>query len=178
MSLDTMLEPLLRSPRLPEIAEALQARLQQEAAARQRFYEEITEEQKAEFIEGEVILHSPARCAHLRVQQKIESLLDAYVRTRALGEILGGKCLCVFPRNDYEPDVVFFGPSKVARLTPGTMKFPIPDLVAVVLSESTTARDRGVKFDDFALHGVAEYSIVDAEEGCIEQYLNRGDRFE
>src|SRR5258708_39066509 len=105
MSLETMLEPLLRSQRLPEIAEALQARLQQEAAARQRFYEETTPEQKAEFIEGEGILHSPARCAHLLVQDQIRSLLRAFVRGRGMGLVLGEKCRCIFPRHDYKADV-------------------------------------------------------------------------
>jgi hypothetical protein len=40
----------------------------------------------------------------------------------------------------------------------------------VVLSESTEQRDRGVKFDDYADHGVAEYWIIDCDETSVEQY--------
>jgi Uma2 family endonuclease len=51
------------------------------------------------------------------------------------------------------------------------MKFPAPDLVVEVLSDSTEAIDRGVKFEDYALHGVAEYWLVDPEQESVEQYL-------
>ncbi|MCU0871687.1 MAG: Uma2 family endonuclease [Pirellulaceae bacterium] len=151
--------------------------MREEAARRQAFYEEISDDQKAEFIDGEVILHSPARNKHIVVRQHLEKLLHTYAALQSLGHVLGEKCLCIFPRNDYEPDVVFFGPEKTAELTGDTMKFPIPDFVVEVLSDSTESRDRGVKFEDFEAHGVAEYWIVDADAEIVEQYLRRGDRF-
>ncbi len=175
--IDAVIEPLLHSPCLPEIAQVLQTRMREEAARRQAFYEEISDDQKAEFIDGEVILHSPARNKHIVVRQHLEKLLHTYAALQSLGHVLGEKCLCIFPRNDYEPDVVFFGPEKTAELTGDTMKFPIPDFVVEVLSDSTESRDRGVKFEDFEAHGVAEYWIVDADAEIVEQYLRRGDRF-
>ena len=105
--IDAVIEPLLHSPCLPEISQALQTRVSDEAARRQKFYEEIRDDQKAEFIDGQVVLHSPARKKHLTVRRHIEQLLDNFVRLHRLGEVQGEKCLCVFPRNDYEPDVVF-----------------------------------------------------------------------
>ena len=175
--IEAVIEPLLHSPCLPEIAQVLQTRVRDEAARRQEFYEEISDDQKAEFIDGEVVLHSPARNKHIVVRQHLETLFRTYVGLQGLGHVLGEKCLCVFPRNDYEPDVVFFGPEKAAGLTDDTMKFPIPDLVVEVLSDSTESRDRGVKFEDFEAHGVAEYWIVDADAEIVEQYVRRGDRF-
>lgn len=177
-TLNALIEPLLHSPRLPEIAEALQVRLRDEAASRSRFYTEMTDAEKVEFIDGEIVLHSPARNMHLIVQQHIQQLLLNHALIHNLGAVRGEKCLCVFPRNDYEPDVVFFGQAKAATFTPHTMKFPVPDLAVEVLSESTEHRDRGVKFDDYAAHGVAEYWIVDPEAEVVEQYLNRDGRFE
>ena len=88
-----------------------------------------------------------------------------------LGEVRDEKCLCVFPRNDYEPDVVFFGHEKSAAFTKQTMKFPVPDLAVEVLSDTTEQRDRGVKFEDYEAHGVREYWIVDAEAESVEQYV-------
>ena len=55
------------------------------------------------------------------------------------------------------------------------MKFPAPDLIAEILSESTEAVDRGIKFDDYAAHGVREYWIVDPDAELIEQYVLDGD---
>ena len=113
--------------------------------------------EKVEFIEGEVIMHSPARNEHLVVKLHLATLLMTFVRDRGLGEVRDEKCLCIFPRNDYEPDIVFFGPEKSATIQPKTMKFPVPDFVVEVLSDSTEIRDRGVKFEDFEAHGVSEY---------------------
>lgn len=178
MTLEAEIEPIRRSLRLPAIVESLQAELAKEAAARRKFYEEMTDEQKVEFIDGEVILHSPARFAHTLCRKHIESLLDAYVHRQELGVVLGEKSLCVFPRNDYEPDVIFFRTAKAAKLQPHTMKFPVPDLAVEILSESTAKRDRGVKFEDFALNGVDEYWIVDAEAAVVEQYLAAEGQFQ
>ncbi len=177
-ALETLLEPIRKSPLLPEIADALRREMAAEKQLRAKFYQEMTPSQKIEFIGGEVIMHSPARNVHLDVTKHILQLLDLHVRSNGLGEIKVEKCLCVFPRNDYEPDLVFFGTEKSANFDSGTMKFPIPDLVVEVLSDSTEARDRGVKFQDYEARGVGEYWIVDAERGIIEQYLLRDGRYE
>jgi Uma2 family endonuclease len=50
------------------------------------------------------------------------------------------------------------------------MEHPAPDLIVEVLSRSTTGRDRGVKFEDYAAHGVGEYWIIDPVRRSVEQY--------
>ena len=60
---DQALEQLLRSPRLPEAMRRLQAAVRAEAKKRRHFYDVITEQQKAEFINGEIIVHSPVKYA-------------------------------------------------------------------------------------------------------------------
>ncbi|MFZ4765452.1 MAG: Uma2 family endonuclease [Roseimicrobium sp.] len=172
-----LIEPLLHSPLLPDIAERLNARMREETAQRRRFYEEMSDDEKAEFIEGEVVFHSPARNSYLLVRDNIQDLMRSFVRMHNLGVVHGEKCLCVFPRNDYEPDVIFFGPEKAARFTADTMKFPVPDLAVEVLSPNTEKRDRGVKFQDYEAHGVSEYWIVDADAETVEQYLLREGAF-
>jgi Uma2 family endonuclease len=177
-SLEHLIDPLQHSPRLPEALRILQANWAQEQQRREQFYRDITPEQKAEFIEGKVIVHSPSRNRHLEVTLWILKLLDTFASLRQLGEVKSEKCLCVFPRNDYEPDIVFFGPEKAATLSPDTLKFPVPDLIVEVLSESTESRDRGVKFEDYAASGVGEYWIVDADRSLLEQYVLRDGEYE
>ena len=53
----------------------------------------------------------------------------------------------------------------------------MPDLVVEVLSPSTQANDRGVKFDDYERSGVREYWLVDPEHGAVEMYHAEGGRF-
>ena len=170
-SVDRLIEPLRHSPQLPQAIAILQAELEAERQRRDRFYLDMSPDQKIEFIDGEVVLHSPARNRHLDVTGNVFQLLRTYVVIHRLGQVKSEKCLCVFPRNDYEPDVVFFGPDKSASLSPDTMKFPVPDMAIEVLSQSTKVRDRGVKFEDFASNCVAEYWIVDADTRIVEQYL-------
>lgn len=82
-----------------------------------------------------------------------------------------------FPRNDFVPDVIFFGLVKAALIQPDTLRYPIPDLIVEVLSPSTEARDRGIKFEDYALHGVREYWIVDPVAESVELYRLADDAY-
>ena len=176
-SVDRLIEPLRHSPHLPQAIAILQLELEAERQRRDQFYRNMTPDQKIEFIDGEVILHSPARNRHLDVTANVIQLLRTFVVVHQLGQVKSEKCLCVFPRNDYEPDVVFFGPKKSATFTHDTLKFPPPDLAVEVLSQSTEVRDRGVIFEDFATNGVAEYWIIDADSQIVEQYLLDGSEY-
>ena len=177
-TIEDLIEPLRHSPLLPQIVERLSHQIVTERQRRNAFYAEMTPEQKVEFIDGEIILHSPARNRHLDVTLRIAKLLDTFTKLHTLGEVKVEKCLCVFPRNDYEPDIAYFAPEKVARFSAETLRFPVPDLIVEVLSDSTEFRDRGVKFEDFAANQVAEYWIVDADEPVIEQYRLNGEQYQ
>jgi Uma2 family endonuclease len=170
MTTDTALAAIFSSPLLPRYAKQLNDALAQETALRERFYDEITESQKAEFINGEVIVHSPAKVRHVDVSGLLFSLLRPCV-TRIGGRVMGEKALCTFTRNDYEPDIVYFGHQKAATISKDMMKLPVPDFIAEVLSDSTEKYDRGVKFKDYAVHGVQEYWIIDPRDEVLEQYL-------
>jgi len=162
---------LLHSPRLPEYAELIRQRLADEQTRREQFYSEMTDEFKTEFISGEVIMHSPARNRHLVASGHLFGLLHSWVSSSRIGLVHVEKALCVFNRNDYEPDIVFFGSDKAQRITPDTLRFPVPDFIVEIVSNSTEERDRGVKFEDYAAHGVREYWIVDPIEESLEQYI-------
>ncbi|MBK1832597.1 Uma2 family endonuclease [Roseibacillus ishigakijimensis] len=165
------LEEIRQSPRLPEIVRTLTAELREEEERRRRFLQELTPEMKAEFINGEVIMHSPAREKHLRVTGNLFYELMTYCKQAGRGRVFVEKCLISLSRNDFEPDVVWFSEEKAREFTGEQMRFPAPDLVVEVLSPSTEERDRGVKFVDYAEHGVGEYWLIDAEAGVVEQYL-------
>jgi Uma2 family endonuclease len=177
-SVAEVMKALRHLPFLPELSEEIVAHLNAEARRRQSFYAEMSEQTKTEFIDGEVIMHSPARNAHLIATGNLLHLLMTWVKRKRLGVVHSEKCLCVFPRNDYEPDIVFFSAAQAAEFGPDTMKFPIPEFIVEVLSDSTAARDRGVKFQDYEAHGVREYWIVDADAQRVEQYLLRNGVYE
>ena len=169
--LDRDLKQLLDSPRLPFIARKIDAVLADEKRRRRKFYAQIGENDKAEFINGEVIMHSPVRLRHNAASGHLYRLLSSYVAVHRRGYVGFEKIMVSLTRNDYEPDICFFGPAKSAAFTPDQMRFPAPDLVVEVIFESTERNDRGVKFEDYAAHGVREYWTTDPAAATLEQYL-------
>ena len=173
----SILDALLSSPMLPEIVREAEIAFALETKRREQFYADITPEHKWEFIQGEVIMHSPALNRHLAASQHCYDLLSAYVRVNRLGLVRHEKAMTSFPRNDYEPDVMFFGVAKSQLITPDTLRFPIPDMIVEVLSPSTESRDRGVKCLDYALHGVEEYWVVDPVAETVEFFRLHGQEY-
>jgi Uma2 family endonuclease len=173
-----LLEQLLLSPRLPMVAEQLGALVADEAIRRQEFIDTILESEKAEFINGEKVVHSPVKFRHNVTTKRLLVLLDAYVGAHGLGYVGYEKLMISLTRNDYEPDICFFNAETTATFQPDQMRFPAPDLVVEVLSASTEANDRGIKFVDYAAHGVAEYWIIDPDAETVEQYRLAEERYD
>ena len=158
------------TPDLKLLLERVQDTLQSEAEKRDEFYEWLTPEIKAEFINGEVVMHSPAKRKHLEVNEHLFILLHTWVRFQSLGKVSIEKALIALTRNDYEPDICFWRKEVADAFDGDTMRHPAPDLVVEVLSKSTEARDRGIKFQDYAAHGIQEYWLVDADQETVEAF--------
>jgi Uma2 family endonuclease len=82
--------------------------LDDEKKRRHAFYEWLQDDVKAEFINGEVIMHSPVKRRHLRANGNLTTLLRIYVQAHDLGEVDTEKALITLTRNDYEPDICFW----------------------------------------------------------------------
>ena len=161
---------LLESPKAPQIIQQVQAILNDEKNRRQAFYEWMDDDVKAEFINGEVVVHSPALHRHNATVMFLGSLLNVFVSERGLGIVVVEKALVELSRNSYEPDICYFGPAKAATIQPDLLYYPAPDLVVEVLSKSTQKADREIKFEDYAAHQVAEYWLVDPTRQTIEAF--------
>jgi len=164
-------EQLHRSPKLGLYYRDIRTTLSEERKKRRQFYDEVREDQKAEFINGEVIVHSPVRIEHNITGKLLLRFMDIYVQIRSLGFVGYEKMMISLTRNDYEPDVCFWSKKKSVKFKPGQMKFPAPDFIAEVLSPSTENNDRTIKFEDYAAHGVKEYWIIDPAYQVVEQYF-------
>lgn len=175
--MEAILEKLIDSPRLFLFQREIEQVLDEEKARREHFIETMSESEKVEFINGEIVVHSPVKLQHNETTYNLLSLLNTYVRFKGLGLVGFEKLLISLTRNDYEPDICFFRHEVADTFTPKQMRFPAPDFVVEVLSDSTSAGDRGIKFDDYAAHGVAEYWIIDPEEEVVEQYWLDGDHY-
>ncbi len=169
--MELITEQLHRPPKLGLYYRDIRTTLSEERKKRRQFYEDVREDQKAEFINGEVIVHSPVRIEHNITGKLLLRFMDIYVQIRSLGFVGYEKMMISLTRNDYEPDVCFWSKKKSVKFKPGQMKFPAPDFIAEVLSPSTENNDRTIKFEDYAAHGVKEYWLIDPAYQVVEQYF-------
>ncbi|MBI9037427.1 MAG: Uma2 family endonuclease [Bacteroidales bacterium] len=167
---EQILKEIIERPDVYLILQQAKSILGNEYIKRKQFYKEVSENQKAEFINGQIVLHSPVRQIHNQTNLLLASLLNAYVNKNDLGFIGIEKIMISLTRNDYEPDICFFKKEKSNQFKPEQVLFPVPDFVVEILSESTKKNDRGIKFMDYEAHGIEEYWIIDPEKKIIEQY--------
>lgn len=161
---------LLEAPDAQLVIERAQAILNDEANKRHAFREWLRDDVKAEFINGEIIMHSPVKRRHLVASKLLVNLLQNYVMIHDLGEVDTEKALVGMPRNDYEPDICYWNKETASGFDDDQMVHPAPDLVVEILSKRTAKFDKGIKFEDYAAHGVREYWIIDPVRQSVAQY--------
>jgi Uma2 family endonuclease len=178
MSLNEIQKGIMAMPHAYVVLQRLQDALEKEKELRKHFYEIIEENRKMEFINGEIIFHSPVKLKHNEANGNVYKLLDTFCIENDLGFVGIEKLLVSLTRNDYEPDVCFWKQSRAKDFTEDQMQFPAPDLVVEVLSKSTANNDRTTKYEDYEAHGVKEYWIIDPSKQTIEQYVLSHKKYE
>jgi len=165
-----LIDDLLKEPNAYFLIREAQEALDDEKAKRLAFYDDIAEQEKVEFINGEIVVHSPVMKRHNAASLLLAQLMNIHVLKNQLGFVGIEKIMITLTRNDYEPDICFFKKEKADAFTQKQTLFPAPDLVVEILSESTKDRDRGIKFKDYQAHQIQEYWIIDPDHQTIEQY--------
>jgi Uma2 family endonuclease len=169
--MNDVLDPILRTPKMRILMNDLEVRWRNEQRLREQFYHDIQPGDKWEFINGEKIMHSPAKEKHTEARKSLSMLLQIYTVSRDLGKTHDETSLVSLTRNDYLPDILFFKKERAAAFKPDTWQYPIPDFIVEVLSDSTEQTDRTTKMEDYAAHGALEYWLVDTDQQSVEQYL-------
>ena len=173
-----LLAPLKKQPNLRHLIDELESYWAEEQNRRLDFYNWVDPSMKAEFIDGEIIVHSPVIKRHNDITKNLLIIFEHFNIINELGFLGVEKIMCRFTRNDYEPDLCFFLHKNHPNFRSDQTIFPVPDFIVEILSKSTEDRDRGVKFQDYQMHGVNEYWIIDPDAETIEQYINQGDHFQ
>ncbi|NOS90746.1 MAG: Uma2 family endonuclease [Cyclobacteriaceae bacterium] len=174
-----ILEELKQSPDLALLIKEANAILNENTAKRIAFYNLIKESDKAEYINGEAVFHSPVKSKHSLVSTNLSYLLTHHLKTNKKGgRICIEKIMIELTRNSYEPDICFFRKEVADTFTDNQMLFPAPDFIVEILSPSTEKTDREIKFRDYGQHGVKEYWIIDPDKETIEQYELKDKQFE
>jgi Uma2 family endonuclease len=173
-----LISEILKEPDAYFLLQEAHSALDNEKARRIAFYNDITEQEKIEFINGEIIVHSPVMKRHNSSTVLLSRLMSIYGDIHQLGFVGIEKIIITLTRNDYEPDICFFRKEKSDDFVEKQTLFPAPDFIIEILSEGTKKRDRGVKFQDYESHHIEEYWIIDPNHQTIEQYHLEEDGYE
>lgn len=164
------LEDILSSTKAPALVAEAQKVLEEEARRRAEFREWVDPTVKAEFINGEIVVHSPVKRRHSVASELLFRALSIFVDINKIGEVRHDKAMVSLTRNDYEPDICFWKKEKTGDFHDDTLIYHAPDWVVEILSKKTQKTDRTTKFQDYALHGVRENWIIDPYWQIVEQY--------
>ncbi|MCX7670989.1 MAG: Uma2 family endonuclease [Anaerolineae bacterium] len=126
------------------------------------------EDTLAEWVDGEVIMTSPAGRKHQTIVGFLHAVLSMYVQLRELGVVLASPFQMKLTHGR-EPDLLFLARDHLERLKPNYLDGPA-DLVVEVLSTESRGRDRGEKFYEYAQGGVPEYWLIDPDAQWVEGY--------
>jgi Uma2 family endonuclease len=132
------------------------------------FDELVDEDTKAELLDGEMIVHSPASPRHNRIAGFLRDLGGRYAEKKGLGDIFGPDDLVHLATcRRFAPDGFFLRAEHVPHPLPDEQFEVVPDLVMEVLSPSTRDYDLLEKRPAYQQAGVREIWFVDPDEECV-----------
>ena len=129
------------------------------------------EDTLAEWVDGHVVMMSPASRHHQRMVDFLLTVLTIFVERRKLGTIISApfqmKTGPDLPGR--EPDLIFVANENLGRLKPNHIEGPA-DVAIEVVSPESRLRDRGEKLAEYEAGGVREYWLLDPEGRCADFY--------
>lgn len=130
---------------------------------------------REELIGGEVVMMSPRPAwNHNAVASNIYAIFYLYLKGKKCTPVADGTDLFLTKNDRFVPDfMVVCDPNKIKQ----TGVHGAPDLVAEVLSPSTSRNDKTKKKDVYARCGVREYWLVNPIDKSIETYLLENGNF-
>ena len=128
----------------------------------------LTEDDRVELLDGEIVIMSPIGPFHVGIVNKLNRLLGSLLGDTAIVSVQNPIRL-----NDYsepQPDIAILNP----RDDFYTSALATPDdvLLLIEISDSSLTYDRDDKLPQYARSAISEIWIVDVKKLIIEQYTN------
>jgi Uma2 family endonuclease len=138
----------------------------------QEFLEWCDEDTLAEWVDGEVVMYSPASWPHQRVGGFLHLVVGHFVGVHDLGQVIPPPFQMKTGKDlpGREPDLLFVAKAHRDRLKQTFLDGPA-DLVAEIVSPDSRLRDTGAKFAEYAEGGVPEYWLIDPDRRQADFYL-------
>jgi len=137
----------------------------------EEFLEWLDEDTHAEWVDGAIIMMSPASDQHQDLSNFLVAVMRLYNEAHELGWVRSAPFLMqtdVRP-SGREPDILFVLQEHMNRIQPTFLAGPA-DLVVEIVSLESIGRDRGEKFVEYEAAGVREYWLIDPLRQQAEFY--------
>lgn len=132
----------------------------------------------AEWVEGEIQEMSNPSLTHQRIARFLTAILQFYVESKDLGEILPAPFQLKFDfRNTgRQPDIMFVSKKNSDKVKKQYVE-NTADLVIEIISPESRTRDKGDKFYEYEQAGVREFWLIDPDRKRAEFYTLGEDGF-
>ena len=141
-------------------------------------YLKTSDDERYELLHGALVMAPAPREIHQSILGRLHIDMGVFLDEHNLGYIYFSPFDVVLSdENVVQPDLLFISNERAHIITPENIQ-GAPDLVVEILSPATAERDRSVKFELYAEHGVHEYWIVDPDARTITVFLLNEGEFE
>ena len=125
----------------------------------------------AEWVDGEIVMASPASVQHQQIGGLLEKILGLFVEAHNLGVVLRAPFAMRMKElaRSREPDLLFITQARIHLLQKNYLDGPA-DLAVEIVSPESIGRDRGEKFVEYERVGIREYWLLDPERRTAEFY--------
>lgn len=137
----------------------------------QEFLNWCDEDTWAEWVDGEVVMVSPASRRHQQVADFLTKTFGTYAEIRDLGIVLSAPFQMHLAdiRRGREPDLLFIAKERLHLFKETYLDGPA-DLAIEIISPESRLRDRGEKYAEYEAAGVREYWLLDPERREADFY--------
>lgn len=142
-----------------------------------RDYLDTPDDVRYQLIEGDLVREPAPTTTHQTILVNLAVLLAPFVKSNGLGRVFTAPTdVYLSDTNVVQPDVLFVSAARAHLITERDVH-GAPDLVIEIASPSTERRDRQVKREIYARHGVSEYWLVHPLDRTVETFRLENGRF-
>lgn len=125
----------------------------------------------AEWVDGEVIMFSPASAGHQDIGGFLETALRVFAEVHDLGRVFRAPFVMrMLERpSGREPDLIFVQRERRDLIKANYLDGPA-DVAVEIVSPESIGRDRGDKFVEYERAGIREYWLIDPDRQAAEFY--------
>jgi len=135
----------------------------------EEFLDWADEDTLAEWVNGEVIMTSPASNTHQNLADFLTAVLRIFIESRELGWVRSAPFQMKLETSGREPDLLFVASERLDRVHRTYLDGPA-DLVVEIVSPESAGRDRGEKYYEYEAAGIPEYWLLDPQTARAEFY--------